>query len=125
VTISDGLTQRTKVVVHALHLATVVAAAEVTLLEDAEPDVELHNTRLTVAEELGLEHEPHLTSGFHRFLNDLMEFEGEGVEDPYHQDVVQPSPIDGRIGDIREDVVIQGVAMKREEHEVASPLVVG
>jgi hypothetical protein len=41
VTIGDGLTQGMKVIGHALHLATVVADAEVTLLEDTEPGVEL------------------------------------------------------------------------------------
>jgi hypothetical protein len=41
VTIGDGLTQGTKVISHALHPATVVANAEVTLLEDAKPSVKL------------------------------------------------------------------------------------
>jgi hypothetical protein len=54
-----------------------------------------------------------------------MELGGEGVEDPGHHDVVQFSPIDGRIGDVGEDMVIEGVAMKREKHEAAPPLVVG
>jgi hypothetical protein len=44
-----------------------------------------------------------------------MEFRGEGAEDP----------IDRWIGDIGEDVVIKGVATKREKHEVVSPLIVG
>jgi hypothetical protein len=106
VTISDGLTQGTKVIGHALHLATVVAGAEVALLEDAEPRVELQNTGLTVAEELGLEREPRLASGLRQFPNDLVEFEGEGAEDLCHYDVVQPSPINGRIGDVKGDVVV-------------------
>jgi hypothetical protein len=42
--IGDNLTQGTKVIDHALHPATVVADAEVALLEDAEPVVELQNT---------------------------------------------------------------------------------
>jgi hypothetical protein len=54
-----------------------------------------------------------------------VEFGGEGVEDPCHHDVVQSSPIDGRIGDVGEDVVIECVATKHEKHEVAPPLVVG
>jgi hypothetical protein len=125
VTISDGLTQGTKVIGHALHSMTIVADAEVSLLEDVKPDVELQNTRLAVAEELSLDHEPHLTCGLRWFSNDLMEFRREGDEDPCHQDDVQSSPIDRRINDIREDVVDQGVAMKREKHEVTSMLVVG
>jgi hypothetical protein len=50
---------------------------------------------------------------------------GEGVEDSGHHNVVQSSPIDGWIGDARENVVVEGVATKREKHEVAPPLVVG
>jgi hypothetical protein len=54
-----------------------------------------------------------------------MEVRIEGDEDPCHHDVVQPSPIDGQIGDVGEDVVVQGVLTKREKEEVAPPLVVG
>jgi hypothetical protein len=35
------------------------------------------------------------------------------------------SPIDGWIGDVGEDVVVEGVATKREKHKVTPPLVVG
>jgi hypothetical protein len=41
--IDDGLTQGTKVVSHALYLATIVTDAEVALLEDTEPGIELQN----------------------------------------------------------------------------------
>jgi hypothetical protein len=41
VTIGDGLTQGTKVVVHALHPATVVVDAEIALFEGAEPGIKL------------------------------------------------------------------------------------
>jgi hypothetical protein len=54
-----------------------------------------------------------------------MEFGGESAEDPCHHDVVQSSRIDRWIGDVGEGMVIQGVATKREKHEVAPPLVVG
>jgi hypothetical protein len=49
---------------------------------------------------------------------------GEGAEDKSHHDAIQSSPIDGRIGGVEEDVVIEGVTMKREKHEVTPPLVV-
>jgi hypothetical protein len=117
-TIGDGLTLGMKAISHALHPRTVVTDAEVALLEDAEPGVELQNTRLMIAEELSL------ICGLLRFPNDLVELRGEGAEDPCHQDVVQSSLIDGWIDDVVEDVVIQGVATKREKHEVAPPLVV-
>jgi hypothetical protein len=80
---------------------------------------------LVVAEELSLDHEPCPACGLRRLPNDLMELGGEGVEDPGHHDAVQSSPIDGRIGDVGEDVVVEGIATKREKHEVAPPLVVG
>jgi hypothetical protein len=54
-----------------------------------------------------------------------VELGGQGAEDPCHHDAVQSSPIDERISDIGEDVVVEGVATKREKHEVATPLVVG
>jgi hypothetical protein len=40
----------------------------------------------------------------------------EGAEDLGHHDVVQSSPIDGQISDIREDVVIESIETKREKH---------
>jgi hypothetical protein len=122
---SDGLTQGTKVVDHAIHPATVVADAEVALLEGAEPGVKLQNMRLSVAKELCLDCEPRLACGLCRFPNDLIEFRGEGAENPCHHGVVQSSTTSGRIDDVEEDMVVEGVAMKREKHEVAPPLVVG
>jgi hypothetical protein len=41
VMISDGLTQATKVIGHALHAVTVVTDVEVAMLEGAKPGVEL------------------------------------------------------------------------------------
>jgi hypothetical protein len=123
VTIGDGLTKCTKVIDHALQLITIVVGAEVALLEDVEPVVELQNTRLTTAKELSLDHEPRLACGLRRFPHDLVEFGGEGAEDPCHHDVVQSSPIDGWIGDVGEDVVVQGIATKCEKHEVTPSFV--
>jgi hypothetical protein len=57
--------------------------------------------------------------------NNLVKLRGKGAKDLGHRDVVQSSPIDGRICNVGEDVVIEGVAMKCEKHEVASLLVVG
>jgi hypothetical protein len=94
------------------------------LLEGTKPSIELQNALLAVAEELSLDREPCLACGLRRLSNDLMEIGGEGVEDPCHHDVVQSSLIDGWISDVEEDVVIEDVAMKREEDEVAPLLVV-
>jgi hypothetical protein len=63
--------------------------------------------------------------GLRGLPNDLVELRGEGVEDLGHHDIVQSSPIDERIGDVEEDMVFKGVAMKHEKHEVAPLLVVG
>jgi hypothetical protein len=63
--------------------------------------------------------------GLHRFPHDLVELGGEGIKDLCHHDAIQSSPIDGWIGNIGKDAVIQGIAMKREKHEVTPPLVVG
>jgi hypothetical protein len=57
--------------------------------------------------------------------NDLAEFGGEGVEDPCHHDATQSCLVNGWISDVGEHVVVQGVAMKREKHEVMPPLIVG
>jgi hypothetical protein len=64
-----------------------------------------------------------LACGLHRLPNDLVKLGGEGPADPCHHDVVQSSPIDGRIDDVGEDVVVEGIATKREKHEIAPPLV--
>jgi hypothetical protein len=66
-----------------------------------------------------------LACGLRRLPNNLMELRGEGVEDLGHYDIVQSSPIDRRISDVGEDVVVRGVATKCEKHEVMPPLVVG
>jgi hypothetical protein len=107
--IGDGLTQGTKVVGHALHPMTIIADAEVALLEDVKPGVKLQNRRLVIADELTVEREPRLTCGLCRFPNDLVEFKGEGAEDPCHHNVVQSSPIVRWISDVGEDMIVQGV----------------
>jgi hypothetical protein len=53
-----------------------------------------------------------------------VELRGEGAEDSGHHDVVQSSPIDGLIGDVGEDMAVEGIVMKREKHEVVPPLIV-
>jgi hypothetical protein len=54
-----------------------------------------------------------------------MELRREDAKDPCYHDVVQSNTIDRRIGDIGEDMVVEGVATKCDKHEVAPPLVVG
>jgi hypothetical protein len=74
---------------------------------------------------LNLDHEPRLACDLHGLPNELVELGGEGAEDPGHHDVVQSSPIDGWISDVREDVVVKGVATKHEKHDITTSLVVG
>jgi hypothetical protein len=66
-----------------------------------------------------------ITSHARRLPNDIVELGGEGAEDPGHHDAIQSSPINERIDNVREDVVVEGVATKREKHEVVLPLIVG
>jgi hypothetical protein len=80
--------------------------------------------RLVAAEELSLDREPRLGCGLRGLLNDLMELRGEGAEDPGHHNVVQSIPIDERINNNGEDMVVEGVMTKREKHVVTPPLVV-
>jgi hypothetical protein len=54
---------------------------------------------------LSLDRTPRLSCGLRRFPNDLVEFGGEGAEDPCHHDDVQSSP-DEQIDDVEEDVVV-------------------
>jgi hypothetical protein len=54
-----------------------------------------------------------------------VELRGEGDEDLGHHDAVQSSPIDRRIGIVREDVVVKDIVTKHEKHEIAPPLIVG
>jgi hypothetical protein len=75
--------------------------------------------------ELSLDREPHLVCGLRRLPNNLMELRREDAKDPCYHDVVQSNTIDRRIGDIGEDMVVEGVATKCDKHEVAPPLVVG
>jgi hypothetical protein len=52
--ISDGLSQGAQFISHAFHLATIVANAKISLIEDTKLGVDLQDTGLTVTEELGL-----------------------------------------------------------------------
>jgi hypothetical protein len=74
---------------------------------------------------LSLDRKLCLACGPYQPSNDLVELGGEGDEDPDHHNVVQSSLIDGRIGDIGEDVVVKGVATKCEKYEVVPPHVIG
>jgi hypothetical protein len=81
--------------------------------------------QLVVAKEFSLDHETRPTCSLRQLPNNLMELEGEGTEDPSQNDVVQSSPIDVQINDVEVGVVVEGIATKREKHEVVAPLVVG
>jgi hypothetical protein len=66
--------------------------------------------RLVVILEVGLNNEPCLPSGLQWLMDNLVELDGEGAQDPGQHDVVQPSPIGGHVNDVGEDVVVEGIA---------------
>ena len=105
---------------HALHPPAVLADREVPLREVAEGRIELESAGLGVAEELTLERQPNLTRGATVGPDDVLEVEGEGPEDPGQGDAVETLPRRGLSRDrhVKEDVVIQGVALEGEEDQV-------
>jgi hypothetical protein len=57
--------------------------------------------------------------------DNLVEFNGEGIQDPSQRDVVQTGRIGGCVDDVGEDVIVEGILAECEEHEVTPSLVVG
>jgi hypothetical protein len=54
-----------------------------------------------------------------------VKLDGESNQDPSQYNVVQCGLIGGRVDDVRDDLIVEGVAAEREEHNVTPPLVVG
>jgi hypothetical protein len=65
------------------------------------------------------------TASHARRVDNPMNLDGEGTQDPCQHNVVQPSPIGGCVHDVGEEVIVEGIVVEREEHEVTPPLVVG
>lgn len=60
------------------------------------------------------------------YANHVLQLDGDGAEEPRSYNVVHaPAYRGGGIGDVRVDVVIEGVALQGEEDKIAPPGVVG
>jgi hypothetical protein len=123
--IGDGHTQGALVTGRVFHLATIVADAKIALLEDTKLGINLHDAGLTVTEELGLDIEPCLSSSLRWLAEDLVEVDRDGPQAPGEHDVVKPSPIGGRVNDVGDDMIVEGIEAVCEEHLVMPALVVG
>ena len=75
------LAQRTNFVHHNLHLATILADAEVTVFESTKV-FKFGDSRPLIAKELRLDRLPCLVSCLRGLANSLQEFNGEGVKNP-------------------------------------------
>ncbi|KAG8083110.1 hypothetical protein GUJ93_ZPchr0014g46682 [Zizania palustris] len=94
----NRLSEVTKGIHHPLHATAVLRDGEISLDEGAECGVQLESTSLTVAKELPLDRNLGLTSGAAKLPHDVL---------------------------VDEDVVIQGIALEGEEHQIAPACVGG
>jgi hypothetical protein len=114
-TVLHVLVEVAEIVSHPLHPTPVIVDVQIALHEEPKLCVEVEDARLTVAEELLLEGNPKLLSG-----------RGDGAEQPRQDHVVHLAPmgaVEGR--SIGGDVVVEGVALESQQHEVAPTRVLG
>jgi hypothetical protein len=122
----NDLTEISKNVGHPLHLAAVVVHGEIALNEDAELGVEVKSSRLAVAEEPILDGEPRGARRVVVFAHAVHEVTGDRAEDPRQHDDVHAAPGGmSKVLRVGEDVAGEGVALQREENEIAPAIVVG
>ena len=102
----------TKSISLALHSPAELAYGEVTLLESAELCIELESSGLA------LERLPGLVRGAAVSPDHVLEIKGDGPKDPGHGNAVeaQPRHVPHRDWRVVEDMVVEGVAAKREEN---------
>jgi hypothetical protein len=119
-----------EVVNHPLHPAAVVVDAQIALYEEPKLCVVVEGVCLTVAEELLLEGNLKLLSGAVATVvagaSGLLEVNGDGVEQPRQDHTVHLAPVgvvEGR--SVGGDVVVEDVALERQQHEVARTWVLG
>jgi hypothetical protein len=81
---------------------------------------------LTIAKALLLDSKPSLSSSVTELIDDVLEVDGEGAEEPQEDDVVHP-PTAGksRGSDVESVVVIEGVAPQHQQDEITSASIVG
>jgi hypothetical protein len=124
--ILHGPAQVAERVRHGLHLPAELANGEIPLDEGPEARVEAESTGLSIAQKLTLECQPRLASRSGG-ANEVVEVDRDRAEDPGKHDAVQTQPrrsLDqGRR--LVEDVVVEGVAAKSEDHQIPPPSVRG
>jgi hypothetical protein len=104
---------------HVLEFAAVLAHGEIALDKVTKSSVKMKGALLAVTKKLVLDSEPQVARGGTTLLNDLMKLRGDGIADPVEDDAVHPAPARiGRRGDVRVDVVEEGVALQCQHHEV-------
>jgi hypothetical protein len=114
-----GPAKVTEGVRHCLHLVAELSNSKVTLHEGAETRIEPQSPGLGIAQKLALERQPCLAS-VSRVADEVMEVEGDHLDDPGEHDAIKAQPRGGlgRDRGIDEDVVIEGVATEGEEDQV-------
>jgi hypothetical protein len=109
--IRHWLVKVAKSVGHALHLTIVIVDAEVALDEYLDLSVEVEGTSFAIAGELTLDGKPDLSNGVAVLVDDVLEVDSYGIEEPRENDVVHPSQAGkGRGSDVRGDVVVERIA---------------
>jgi hypothetical protein len=104
---------------HALHPAAELSDGEVPLDESPETRVEAQSPGLGVAQKLALKGKPS-PARVRRGTDEVVEVEGDRPQDPGEDDAIQTEPRRGLDSgrSVEEDVVVEGVAAKSENHEV-------
>jgi hypothetical protein len=120
------LVELAQVVSHLLHFAAVVIDAQNALHKELELSVEVERTSLTIVEELLLEGNRELLSSDVVGADGLLEVDGDGAEQPRQDHTIHLAPVGVVEG--RSDggnVVVEGVALERQQHEVTPTWVLG
>lgn len=78
----------------------------------------MDGTILSVAKELGLKSEPSLASRTPVLADNVLQLDGESLEDPGEDDTVHPEPGEARRGAVSENMVVECVALQGEGDQI-------
>ena len=123
--ILDDLAKITQIICHRLHPHAIVSNGQVTLLEKSKHSVELECLGFVVPTELLLDANPGDARRVLPNTDSLHEFGRQGAEQPGPDHRVHAPPCrDVQGGSVEEDVVVEGVALESEDHQIAPAIVV-